>query len=75
MLTTLFIWLAKNIKTDEQKRKLNCSIVGVFIAAEEGGEFGVGVDCMMNDGKMSELKNGPVGEGSFGKGWILFCET
>ena len=61
MLTTLFIWLAKNMKTEQQIKAMNCSIVGVLIAAEEGGEFGVGVDRLMNDKKLEELRNGPVG--------------
>ncbi|CAD7927717.1 unnamed protein product [Amoebophrya sp. A25] len=42
------------------KPKLDMSVVCVFIAAEEGGEFGVGVDRVLEDGKLEELKNGPV---------------
>ena len=40
--------------------KLNKTIVVVFIAAEEGGERGVGIDQVVASGDMEELKNGPV---------------
>ena len=43
-----------------KKPKLECSIIVIFIAAEEGGEVGVGIDLVLKDGKMKELKNGPV---------------
>ena len=32
----------------------------IFIAAEEGGETGVGIDMLMEQGKMDEMKKGPV---------------
>jgi len=42
----------------ENKVKLRKSIVVLFIAAEEGGEFGVGVDAVVDAGKLSELAGG-----------------
>lgn len=42
------------------KPKLKRSIVVVFIAAEEGGEKNVGVDKVLEKGKLEEAKNGPV---------------
>eukprot|EP00913_Durusdinium_trenchii_P015788 g14836.t1 len=39
---------------------LRCGIVVVFIAAEEGGEKQVGVDKVLEKGKLEEAKNGPV---------------
>lgn len=42
----------------EKQPKLSRSIVVVFIAGEEGGEVGVGVDMVAKDGHMDELKNG-----------------
>ncbi len=54
LLTTLLIFLAKN------RPKLNANLLVVFIAAEEGGEFGVGVDRMMDDGTVSVESNNPA---------------
>mmetsp|Transcript_42106 Transcript_42106/g.98181 ORF Transcript_42106/g.98181 Transcript_42106/m.98181 type:complete len:531 (+) Transcript_42106:59-1651(+) len=42
------------------KPKLKRSIVVLFIAAEEGGEKKIGVDAVVNDGKLEEAKHGPV---------------
>lgn len=42
------------------KPPLKRSIVVVFIAAEEGGEKQVGVDKVLEKGKLEEAKNGPV---------------
>jgi acetylornithine deacetylase len=42
------------------KPQLKNSIVAVFIAAEEGGETGVGVDMVVKNGKMESCKQGPV---------------
>ncbi|CAL1148284.1 unnamed protein product, partial [Cladocopium goreaui] len=42
------------------KPKLKRSIVVVFIAAEEGAEKNVGVDKVLEKGKLEEAKNGPV---------------
>ncbi|CAJ1378864.1 unnamed protein product [Effrenium voratum] len=42
------------------KPKLKRSIVVLFIAAEEGGEKNVGVDKVVENGKLTEAKNGPV---------------
>jgi len=36
------------------------SIVVLFIAAEEGGEKGIGVDACVNRGKLDEVKGGPI---------------
>merc|ERR1719375_1652293 len=54
MLTELLCKLAAT------KPPLQRSIVVIFIAAEEGGESGVGVDMCLSRGKLAELKNGPV---------------
>ena len=43
LLTALLVFLAKRFKKGELK--LTRNVVVVFIAAEEGGENGVGVDC------------------------------
>jgi len=40
--------------------KLKRSVVVVFIAGEEGGEKGVGIDEVVKHGKMDEVKQGPV---------------
>ena len=53
------MYLAKQRKNNP-KFKLNFNLVVVFIAAEEGGEFGVGIDVMAEKGALEELKNGPV---------------
>lgn len=42
------------------KPQLERSVVVCFIAAEEGGEKGVGVDMAVKSGKLDEIKNGPV---------------
>lgn len=42
------------------KPKLRRGITVVFIAAEEGGEMGIGVDRVVASGKLDEAKNGPV---------------
>lgn len=42
----------------EKKTKLNRSVVVVFIAGEEGGENGVGVDKVVEAGKIAELAGG-----------------
>mmetsp|Transcript_94041 Transcript_94041/g.261785 ORF Transcript_94041/g.261785 Transcript_94041/m.261785 type:complete len:534 (+) Transcript_94041:61-1662(+) len=42
------------------KPKLQRSIVVLFIAGEEGGEKGVGVDIVLERGKLKEAKQGPV---------------
>jgi len=44
----------------EHKPVLERSVVALFIAGEEGAEAGVGVDMVVNAGKIDELKNGPV---------------
>ena len=44
----------------EKKPVLERSVVALFIAGEEGAESGVGVDMVVNAGKIDELKNGPV---------------
>ena len=53
LITRLMCDLAKS-------GKLNKTIVVVSIAAEEGGERGVGIDQVVASGDMEELKNGPV---------------
>ena len=52
MITLLFKALAK------RKPTLERSVVALFIAGEEGGETGVGVDMVVKDGHIDELKNG-----------------
>ncbi len=42
------------------KPKLRRTVVALFIASEEGGGPGVGVDAVVADGKIDELRNGPV---------------
>lgn len=42
------------------KPKLKRTIVVLLIAAEEGGESGVGIDAVVNAGKLAECKKGPV---------------
>jgi len=44
----------------KSRPKLNRSVIVCFIAAEEGGEHGVGVDMAIKHGKLAEIKNGPV---------------
>jgi acetylornithine deacetylase len=44
----------------EKKPSLKAGICCLLIAGEEGGESGVGVDMVVNAGKIEELKNGPV---------------
>jgi acetylornithine deacetylase len=44
----------------EKKPKLKKTIVVLFIAGEEGGEPGVGVDVCVEKGFIDNLKNGPV---------------
>eukprot|EP00397_Hematodinium_sp_SG-2012_P033602 GEMP01035924.1.p1 GENE.GEMP01035924.1~~GEMP01035924.1.p1 ORF type:complete len:477 (+),score=102.19 GEMP01035924.1:49-1479(+) len=43
-----------------RRAKVKKSIVIVFIAGEEGGETGVGVDRVMEAGKLDELQAGPL---------------
>jgi hypothetical protein len=45
-------------KLGELKPKLERTIVALFIAGEEGAESGVGVDMVVEAGKIDELKNG-----------------
>lgn len=52
MITLLFKALA------ERKPALKRSVVALFIAGEEGGEAGVGVDMVVKSGKIDDLKNG-----------------
>jgi len=52
LITLLFKALA------ERKPSLSRSVVALFIAGEEGGEMGVGVDLVVGDGHIDELKNG-----------------
>lgn len=52
LITLLFKALA------ERKPSLNRSVVALFIAGEEGGEMGVGIDLVVADGHIDELKNG-----------------
>lgn len=52
MITLLFKALA------QRKPTLQRSVVALFIAGEEGGETGVGVDMVVKDGHIDELKNG-----------------
>jgi len=55
LITELFIQLA------EKKPKLKYSVAAVFIACEENSTIpGVGVDKMMECGKLDHLKNGPI---------------
>mmetsp|Transcript_21123 Transcript_21123/g.34678 ORF Transcript_21123/g.34678 Transcript_21123/m.34678 type:complete len:447 (+) Transcript_21123:1752-3092(+) len=54
MVTMLMASLAKN------KPKLKRTVVALFIASEEGGGPGVGVDMVVKHGKIKELHNGPV---------------
>jgi len=54
LLTTFLYELGKN------KPKLENSIIVCFIAAEEGGEHGVGVDMAVKHNRLAEIKNGPV---------------
>lgn len=42
------------------KPKLRRSVIVLFIAGEEGGEAGVGVDCVVDSGKLDACKAGPV---------------
>mmetsp|Transcript_6093 Transcript_6093/g.9676 ORF Transcript_6093/g.9676 Transcript_6093/m.9676 type:complete len:448 (-) Transcript_6093:104-1447(-) len=41
-----------------KKPKLKRSVVVLFIAGEEGGEMGVGIDLVVKNGEIEELKNG-----------------
>jgi acetylornithine deacetylase len=52
MITLLFKSLA------ERKPALSRSVVALFIAGEEGGEEGVGIDMVVKDGHIEELKSG-----------------
>uniref|UniRef100_A0A7S4JFG2 Peptidase M20 dimerisation domain-containing protein n=1 Tax=Odontella aurita TaxID=265563 RepID=A0A7S4JFG2_9STRA len=52
MITLLFKALA------EKKPALRRSVVALFIVGEEGGESGVGVDMVVQSGRIDELKNG-----------------
>lgn len=54
-LLTRFLYELGKTKPDLQR-----TIIVIFIAAEEGGEHGVGIDMCVKHGKMEELKNGPV---------------
>eukprot|EP00750_Incisomonas_marina_P002172 INCI12129.1.p1 GENE.INCI12129.1~~INCI12129.1.p1 ORF type:complete len:483 (+),score=74.18 INCI12129.1:88-1449(+) len=54
MVTQLMISLAT------RKPELQRSVVVLFIAGEEGGDVGVGVDVAVKRGEIDELKNGPV---------------
>lgn len=54
LLTRFMVHLA------EAKPALQRSIVVLFIAGEEGGETGVGVDLVVKNGKLDEVKGGPV---------------
>ena len=44
----------------EARPILSRSVVALFIAGEEGGESGVGVDMVVKSGKIDELRNGTV---------------
>lgn len=44
----------------EARPALSNSVICLLIAGEEGGEAGVGVDKVVESGKIAELKNGPV---------------
>lgn len=55
MVTEFLLQLA------EQKPKLKRTVTIIFIASEENGEIqGVGVDKLMETGKMDHIKKGPV---------------
>mmetsp|Transcript_21151 Transcript_21151/g.51760 ORF Transcript_21151/g.51760 Transcript_21151/m.51760 type:complete len:444 (+) Transcript_21151:69-1400(+) len=54
LVTRLMAELGKN------KPKLKRSVVALFIASEEGGGPGVGVDMVVKNNKIEELRNGPV---------------
>jgi acetylornithine deacetylase len=54
LLTQFLVDLAK------ARPRLKRTIVVLFIAGEEGGEMGVGVDVVVEKGKLAEAKNGPV---------------
>jgi len=54
MITDMLIGLA------EARPSLTRTVAVVFIAAEEGGEEGIGVDAVVAAGKMDALKAGPV---------------
>jgi acetylornithine deacetylase len=42
-----------------ERAQLSCNVVAVFIASEEGGGLGVGVDMLVKHGELDFLKNGP----------------
>jgi len=42
----------------QRKPALKLSIIALFIAGEEGGETGVGIDMVVKDGHIDELKKG-----------------
>lgn len=54
VITRFLVELAK------AKPQLKQTIVVLFIAGEEGGETGVGVDKVVESGKLEDIKNGPV---------------
>ncbi|XP_065175134.1 uncharacterized protein LOC135805072 [Sycon ciliatum] len=55
LITELFIQLA------EKKVQLNTNMVAIFIACEENSTIpDVGVDKLLKDGRLDELKGGPV---------------
>ena len=54
MVTEILIQLA------ETRPVLESSVVAVFIASEEGGGLGVGVDELVKHGKLDHLKDGPI---------------
>jgi len=54
LITTLLMELGKT------RPSLRRSIVVLFIAGEEGGVAGIGVDECVNNGKLEEVKKGPV---------------
>ena len=54
MLTRLMVDLAT------AKPTLEKSVIVLFIAGEEGGDVGVGVDVVVERGEIDELKKGPV---------------
>jgi len=54
LITRFLVELGKN------RPKLKRTVVALFIAGEEGGEKGVGVDKVIENGKLEEAKKGPV---------------
>lgn len=70
LLTTMLTFLAE--QHQKGNLKLNFDLVVVFIAAEEGGEFGVGIDVMEKQGALAELKPEYTADGKLLKGGPVY---